>query len=1418
MMAGTTPWRALPRPECVIRVSFHTAANGPGVSRLALRSAERPDDEAVLEIRPGKIRLSRRGATGPTWNEELPHAADTRHELWLRLWNRSLTVCLDGARKASIPFVPSAKLAWRWEDQGGCQALKSPRAQPLSEIVMADDFMRQEGDELGWERLSGEWAVQASSTPSHAANAFRLFARGAKPAVTLAGASYWFWSDYRFGASCQSADPQAAIGLVFYCLDSTNFHLFRWRDGTRLELVRVRGAVETVFATADLARLPENWYRLEVVVSGDRVAGYVDGRRVLEAKDTALIGGRVGLHVHSGRDVWLDDVAVESVTGPLPELLERPFGPGETDTAMLSHKAFGSDRAMSTWAGARSSWQEGAEGLHWHTLRFWNDLRLVCRSPRGAVKAGQVAVFAEPGKPDTGYRLRWANGHLQLTEFGREIHVTSIPARGISSLELSASGRELLVTVNEKELVRRATSALAHSGRVGAAFGRTTSRRLRGIDWRDHARVYSSHRVECNFDAAPTPWDAQCGRWQSTNRWACEPQWSFLGGRAADRAILWNKRRVRGDLDLSIAFAPMEASTQRVHSTFPIVLNVAFCADGRALDSGYNLVFGTNDVPSRLYRREELVASNSERLIPRFRADWNRFYRAMTRVWQRVHIRRRGSMCQISAARFDKEGREIGMVRLFEYTDPNPLAGERFGVWTWGQNGMALARVALSFQESAGPASPSPPIREPSDTEGVRTVTNRASGGALKCTLFSGRAAPRELGTLRFRYRLPPRTQLGLFVRRRSEIGQFSFVGAESYRIGTIPLGRVGGIADGAWHETLVDLSAAILQAYPDDPDRAIDEVFLASPLRTVEEIAGLGVNRLGTAYEIANVKFAASDAKPPARPLPPPQVSIYGMKPLDDFESALGDWQTFGGQAGAMLWRDPSGARSGSYGLRLFNRHVGGPAGARVTATPFDARLFPRVAVDYAFPPDLELNLIVRSGSRWYEVAVTGLDATWPVTGRVPGIQPDGHWHHAQFELASALRGRTPGDGPLWVEGLYWADSQRMGNIQDLVYRFDNFCRVPLVPSDRAAEFALSLRGQQVAAYSYEFSAIPNRTPPETATGQGDRIQCTVPKDAKWLHVRALTERGQWSPTTHLPLIVGTAPVKLASRPQRGGPASPRPLAAPFVSYRPSDRLCFYDFDWADEDGLGDEMGPVGIRRGAWALPCHDDGSTGNGCVEIVNLYYDDFFSAFLYEGEYDLRRYPRVAFDYKFEDPPCVLDITGLLNKEKFLVGWCKHDAYEGYDPPTGVGSISPGVQDKAWHRAELNLLEMIEMIESSGRAKAPCLPLVVEQLNTWSITCGPNAAGARLKIDNLTIFSPRSRDATFYWQMPGPQRDGLRYSYGLDHSPKTVPSIGPLTSETSAQFRNLAPGQWFFHVRARDAEGRWGPASHLRIEVRE
>ncbi|MBI2191710.1 MAG: hypothetical protein HYU36_06985 [Planctomycetes bacterium] len=1418
-------WQPVGAPEFVIRFSAQRQQAAAGTCRLTLRS-EGGTKSLAFELTANELRLV--SVTGPSsrvaWAQPVENNQPTTRDVWLLVKTSEIRIGLDGRCAGSIPEGLDAGPSWRWEAGTSWSLTGTPRIQPLSPISLADDFMREANSNLFWETLGGEWAVQASSTPSQAANAFRLFARGnSPPALAMNQLSHWFWHDLRLGVSFQSSQPTATVGIVFAARDARSFHLFRWSAGRTLQLVRIRPDQEEVLAAYSLDRDPASWYRLEAVARGETLAGYLDGQKRLQARDPLMFAGHAGLWVSSSEGAWLDDFLAESFEREPPDRLENPFGPAEGLQASFRGKEFATDPRMVLWAHPRSNWADSPGGLSWHVSRFFQDARFEWQTPAAPLREGEVCLFGQRGRAGAGYQFQWKNTVGTLRKNGREIGRTGLPEGGLSSVSFSAGNQHVHLKVDGREACLIPDTDPLRDGEIGARLGSTLAWDLARQDWRDTALVESSHRVEYLFDAAPVAWAPACGVWQSFNRWACVPMWSFFGGRGPDRALLWNKRRVRGDFDLMAAFAPMEGTPQRIHFAYPVNLNLVFAADGYNLDTGYNLVFGAQDIPTRLYRSDQQVAEHRARVIPRFRFDDDRVYTLITQTWQRVQVRRRGGRVQVLAARFDRQGQDVGMETLLEYTDPQPLPGECFGLWCWGQNGMAVARVSLSFQESPGPSLlpvPLPAHAEPQSSRPDTLLTvNRAPGGEFRCVLSPRRLAPADASVIRFRYRVPAGVDLGLFVRRRLELAQFAFAGSESYRPGSVPLGRLDAVTDGQWHEIEIPLLEALARACPDDPQRPLDEIFLASPMANLEQTAGLGINRAGCRYEISQVRFLPSPPPHLSPPLPPPQVCWNGHHLLDDFEAGLGEWMTFGGPSGALLWRDPQGARTGRYGLRLFQHEVGGTAGVRISSTPFNARRFPLLSFDYLFPPDLQINLVVHHRQQWYEIGLTANDSTWPVLARVGDILADNQWHTARIDLESALGQVASRDGPLWIDGLYLADTWTMSNMQGLIYRMDNFCWMPALPPETPLEFRLSLPGVKPQAFAHLFDRVPASPVPTTPTGQGDLLQAAAPRDAAWLHVAVQHPDGRWSPPAHVPILVRPgAPAGPDSPDREPARSDEGPPSAPRISYVPSQRLCHLDFEWGDDpDGLGETLGEVGIRRGAWVIPCQDDAATGSGCVEILNLNTFDFFSAFLHQRPYDLRRYPRIAFDYKFESPGCAVNLTGLLNKEMFVVEWLSRCQPGGYFTPFVVGRVAEGIQDGRWHHIDFSLLDFVT---ASGRAQHPALPLLVEQINTWAMSSGlpvyRNPLGARLKIDNFTLYSPQGREPAFTWSLTRTRQTGDRFTLAFDQQPDSTPPDEPLVSTDFVKFSDVKPGRWFFHVRARDGQGRRGPVSHTTIEV--
>lgn len=195
---------------------------------------------------------------------------------------------------------------------------------------------------------------------------------------------------------------------------------------------------------------------------------------------------------------------------------------------------------------------------------------------------------------------------------------------------------------------------------------------------------------------------------------------------------------------------------------------------------------------------------------------------------------------------------------------------------------------------------------------------------------------------------------------------------------------------------------------------------------------------------------------------------------------------------------------------------------------------------------------------------------------------------------------------------------------------------------------------------------------------------------------------------------------------------------------------------------------------------------------------------------------RYPLLAFDYLIPSP----EKLGLELDDGWLILFAADieapARTEQRDARELVGRLPGIVADGAWHHAELDLTAAM-----GDRAVADRMVKQVRFIN-WDMTPEgrieigrPGLGCASWCIDNFRIIGYGGREARFFWTSAD-EAGVTGYAYLLDQSSDTVPEPRPLGLETNAVYRGLADGRWFFHVRACDAAGNWGPANHHMIFV--
>jgi hypothetical protein len=171
-----------------------------------------------------------------------------------------------------------------------------------------------------------------------------------------------------------------------------------------------------------------------------------------------------------------------------------------------------------------------------------------------------------------------------------------------------------------------------------------------------------------------------------------------------------------------------------------------------------------------------------------------------------------------------------------------------------------------------------------------------------------------------------------------------------------------------------------------------------------------------------------------------------------DDFESGLSEWSERDGEAGASVTRVFDEGLEQNHYVKVVSKSNRGNFACNVVTTPFDVLEYPLVAFDYKIPKNTSVDLYMSVEGRWYEVGITNnadpyryKDVNIASLGRIPGIEIDDEWHHAQFDLQALLRART---GKTRVDRIIIADWKVSGymklnfgvNTKGAAACFDNF------------------------------------------------------------------------------------------------------------------------------------------------------------------------------------------------------------------------------------------------------------------------------------------------------------------------------------------------------------------------------------------
>ena len=442
--------------------------------------------------------------------------------------------------------------------------------------------------------------------------------------------------------------------------------------GAVAELLLRQGSGTEVKAHERLGPLPEaGWLSLHA--HGPRFWGCLDDRMVAIAADSGAHGqGNCRILGADGGMVKMSSARVEA-QGELPPL--------ENWVETFAH-----EESMKEWGRPEAEWKADYSfswTTYWHRSDFWRGVGVVLDLDRfrwretagrcGVALAGGEAASLRKAAAQLGVFAADGGAEARLTLGEDEPRTRPLPP-GARRISLERRSGRLLAWADEKLLwslpLPEWLTGLVRVGRFGG---------LPGEDWARAANIGAEGARTYSFKRAPVDWVPVAGTWTITNRWECDPRWSFFSGsQRRGVACNWSKLRHGDNVSLEFFIGPKMDSGRGKRYEYVGDMNAVLCADGEDVSSGYCFMFGGwNDSGSFITRGKEVIGKDRRTVVPRESATHRR--------WFHVKLRKHGEKLT-----FWVDGN-----KAVEADAPEPLKGRRFGLWTW-DNGIMIAQLRLT--------------------------------------------------------------------------------------------------------------------------------------------------------------------------------------------------------------------------------------------------------------------------------------------------------------------------------------------------------------------------------------------------------------------------------------------------------------------------------------------------------------------------------------------------------------------------------------------------------------------------------------------------------------------------------------------------------------------------------------------------
>ena len=583
----------------------------------------------------------------------------------------------------------------------------------------------------GWLTGAGDWKVQSAknadgSTTDGGAGELTVIPPADGVAKALIGDRRWA----RYQVEADVYPGSGPTGLIFLHRDESNYYSATI-SGDELRLSRVAatstGIKETNVDTTHLAKSDGPVHLTATIKRGHiKVTASAAGNALVSVETfdgASQLKGRAGLLASgaaAGRSARFSNFELSFVH--------------DSDPLITTNAVFEDEVTMNDWTNPTSEWHPPKDpvmvdgkpvNLLWHRSQFPGDVEMTVEPRDFTETKYEVALsLAKSGQgKNNGYIFLYKSGDsaegtsrsttAQIFREGEMVaeSVLADDAKQLTSLSLRRCGKYVVATAN-------GTPILTYRDEKPLS-GSQIAYYTRGVTLRTEATKISSNNFHDElFSSAPTLWrTAGAAIAEVTNRWQCDPRWSFYSlkselGKAAP-AVLWNKTSYPRDVTVEFFVGNKMEGERGPPYTYARDINVTICSDGSDLTKGYTFMFGGNGNQGSMITRNGVEVKRSAKTVT-IPTDMN-----FHRYWFAIKVEKHGSRVSYKIDKYfaDEKNDKGETVGELAFDDPQPLTGDRVGLWTFN-HAIMISRIRISGENGEVlemPGADRPALKSPYD-------------------------------------------------------------------------------------------------------------------------------------------------------------------------------------------------------------------------------------------------------------------------------------------------------------------------------------------------------------------------------------------------------------------------------------------------------------------------------------------------------------------------------------------------------------------------------------------------------------------------------------------------------------------------------------------------------------------------------